>query len=185
MRGALSEYLRRRRSALVQPYLKGDVLDIGCGPATIAECLEPSQRYVGVEIQAGYITHLYTRFPQHTFIQRDVDSEPLSLGNLQFDTVLMVAVIEHLSAPERVIVEVQSYMKPSCSLVISTPTALGSAIQQLGAKIGLFSREAAVAHNRVYGRWQLADLLAKCGMRVVLHRTFELGANQLCVAAPS
>lgn len=185
MPGLLSGYLRSKRDALVQTYIKGDVLDIGCGPATVAELLDSRQRYVGMEVQPGYIAYLRRKFPQHTFVQRDVDEEPLSLGRVRFDTVLMMAVIEHLVRPEKVIVEARGHMKPGSYLVISTPTVLGNAIHHVGAKVALFSREAAVGHKHVYSRRQLAGLLARCEMQVVLHRTFEFGANQLCVSTPS
>ena len=130
------------------------------------------------------MTYLRWKFPQHTFIQRDVDREPLSLGNSEFDTVLMVAVIEHLSAPERVITEVRNHMKPGSRLVITTPTVLGSAIHRGGARLGLFAHEAVADHKCVYGGKSLSDLLRRCRMDVVQHTFFELGANQLCVSSP-
>jgi len=184
MPGVLSGYLHRKRNRLVRSHVRGDVLDIGCGPATIAESLEPSQKYVGIEVQEGYITYLRSRFPQHTFLRRDVETGPLSLGDLRFDTVLMVALIEHLAAPESVIVAVRSYIKPGGHLVISTPTPLGGAIHRLGASFGLFSRQALADHKRTYDRRDLAALLLDCGMRMDLHNTFEFGANQLCVSTP-
>ena len=184
MPGLLTGYLHRKRNAAVQRYLRGDVLDIGCGPAIVAGWLHSSQRYVGVEMQPEWMTHLRRKFPQHTFIQRDVDTETLSLGNSQFDTVLMVAVIEHLSTPDRVIKDARNYMKPNSRLVITTPTVLGSAVQRVGAGLGLFAHEAVADHKCVYGRKSLNDLLGRCGMQVVLHAHFEPGANQLCVSTP-
>ena len=184
MSGLLTGYLHRKRNAAVQRYLKGDVLDIGCGPAIVARWLDSSQRYVGVEMEPESMTHLRSKFPQHTFIQRDVDTETLSLGNSQFDTVLMVAVIEHLSTPDRLIKDARNYMKPNSRLVITTPTALGTTIHRVGARLGLFAHEAVIDHKYVYGRGSLTDLLGRCGMHVVLHRHFELGANQLCISTP-
>jgi 2-polyprenyl-3-methyl-5-hydroxy-6-metoxy-1,4-benzoquinol methylase len=184
MPGVLSGYLHKKRNGLVRRYVTGDVLDIGCGPATIAEFLEPSQKYVGIEIQDAYITYLRGRFPQHTFLRRDVERESLSLGSLRFDTVLMVALVEHLATPESVIVEARKHIKPGGHLVISTPTRLGGAIHQLGATIGLFSREALADHKRTYDQGDLAALLLDCGMRIDLHKTFEFGANQLCLCSP-
>jgi len=182
--GLLTGYLHRKRSAAIQRYLNGDILDIGCGPAIVAQWLDSTQRYVGVEMQPEWMTYLRWKFPQHTFIQRDVDREPLSLGNSEFDTVLMVAVIEHLSAPERVITEVRNHMKPGSRLVITTPTVLGSAIHRGGARLGLFAHEAVADHKCVYGGKSLSDLLRRCRMDVVRHTFFELGANQLCVSSP-
>jgi len=79
--GLLTGYLHRRRSAAIQRYLNGDVFDIGCGPAIVAQWLDSTQRYVGVEMQPEWMTYLRRKFPQHTFIQRAVDTETLWLRN--------------------------------------------------------------------------------------------------------
>lgn len=184
MPGVLSGYLHKKRNALVRSHVRGNVLDIGCGPASIAEFLDPCQKYVGIEVQEGYITYLRSRFPQHTFLRRDVDREPLALGNLRFDTVLMIAVVEHLASPERVIEDARNYMKPDSQLLITTPTALGSSAHRLGARLGLFAPEAVADHKCVYSRPSLSDLLERCGMQIVAHTHFELGANQLCISTP-
>jgi len=99
--------------------------------------------------------HLRSKFPQHTFIQGAVDREPLRLRNSQFDTVLMIAVIEHLSTPDRVVKDAHNYMKPSSRLVVTTPTVLGSAIHEVGAPLGLFSRDAVAGGKQFHGQSQL------------------------------
>ena len=45
----LTEYLRRKRHAMVEPYLRGDVLDVGCGNAAMSLALDDVQHYVGVD----------------------------------------------------------------------------------------------------------------------------------------
>ena len=117
----MTDYLRRRRNELVSRYIRGDVLDIGCGLGTIIPFLDAGQRYVGIEINQEFVAYLNPRFPQRKFYNCNVDEEPLELGDERFDTVLLVAVIEHLAHPEKALAEIQKYLLPSGSLVITTP----------------------------------------------------------------
>jgi 2-polyprenyl-3-methyl-5-hydroxy-6-metoxy-1,4-benzoquinol methylase len=185
MPGVLSGYLHKKRNGLVRRYVTGDVLDIGCGSATIAEFLEPSQKYVGIEIQDAYITYLSGRFPQHTFVCPNVDRELLSLGDAESDPVLMVVVTEHLFTTERLIWEVRKHMKPNSQLGTTTPTIHGSAIQRVGSPFGLFAREAVGHDGGRYGHTSLSNLLARCPVLALLHKHFQPAAKPLCIATAS
>lgn len=176
-----TEYLRRRRYAMVQPFVRGAALDIGCGVAVRSLALESVERYVGIDYNPALVAELQEQFPQHVFHQCDVDQEPLPLGPGRFDTVLMVAVIEHLADPSRLLDEVAGYLHPEGRLVITTPTPWGERLHRVGARVGLFHPDAAAEHQQAYDRQDLEALLAAHGFAVVLYRSFELGGNQLVV----
>ncbi len=178
----LTNYLRRRRYAMVEPFLRGEVLDIGCGNAATALPLGSVQRYVGIDFRPALVAHQQEQFPQHEFYVCDVDREPLPLEDWRFDTVLMVAVIEHLAHPGRVLDQVAGHLRRGGRLVITTPTPWGERLHWLGARVGLFHPHAAAEHKRAYDRRQLEALLAAHGFQVVLYQTFEFGGNQLIVA---
>jgi len=177
----LTDYLMRRRNELVSRYIRGDVLDIGCGLGTIIPFLDAAQRYVGIEISQKFVAYLSQRFPQRRFYNRNVDEEPLELDDDGFDTVLLVAVIEHLAHPEKVLAEIQKYLLPGGSLVITTPTLWGQRIHRLGARLGLFHPHAAAEHVRAYDYVAVRDLVHRVGLEIVEHRRFELRFNQLFV----
>ncbi len=177
----LTNYLRRRRYAMVEPFLRGEVLDIGCGNAATALPLGSVQRYVGIDYHPALIAHQQAQFPQHEFYVCDVDREPLPLKDWRFDTVLMMAVIEHLAHPGRVLDQVAGHLRPEGRLVITTPTSWGECLHRLGARVGLFHPHAAAEHQHAYDRRQLEALLAAHGFQVVLYQTFELRCNQLVV----
>ena len=177
----LTEYVRRRRYAAIQPFIQGAVLDIGCGIAVTALSLEAAHRYVGVDVNAALVVDMRRRFPQYEFHCCDVDREPLPVGDQRFNTVLLVAVLEHLTNPGWVLEQVADCLHPAGRLVITTPTPLGLRLHRWGARLGLFHPHAAEEHQRAYERRALETLLAAHGFRVVLYRRFELGANQLVV----
>ena len=54
MSGLFSNYLRQQRFKAIAPYIKGDVLDLGCGLANILSYLPSGQVYVGIEKQAHW-----------------------------------------------------------------------------------------------------------------------------------
>ncbi|MFQ5858364.1 MAG: class I SAM-dependent methyltransferase [Anaerolineae bacterium] len=181
----LTEHLRRRRYAMVEPFLRGKVLDIGCGNAATALSLESVQRYVGIDYRPTLVAHQREQFPQHEFYVCDVDHEPLPLREMRFDTVLMAAIIEHLANPGWVLDQVTGHLRPEGRLVITTPTPRGERVHWLGVRVGLFHPHAAEEHKGAYDRQCLEGLLAAHGFSVVQYRPFELGANQLVVCRPA
>jgi len=177
----LTDYLTRRRNELASRYIRGDVLDIGCGPGIIIPFLDAGQRYVGIESSWEFVAYLSQRFPQRRFYNYNVDEEPLELDDEGFDTVLLVAVIEHLAHPEKVLSEIQKYLRPGGSLIITTPTLWGQTIHRLGARLGLFHPDAAAGHVRAYDYTTMRDMVRRVGLDIVEHGRFELGFNQLFI----
>jgi len=182
MPALLTGVLRRQRNAVVAPYIRGDVLDIGCGYGSAIPFVAPHGRYVGVELHVDLVTWLRQTFPEHEFHQRDIEREPLALGEARFDTVLIVAVIEHLVRPAWVLTQVHGHLRPGGRLIVTTPTPLGEAIHRWGTHIGLFCEDAVEDHKRFYDRQAMEVLLSTCGFHIADYRRFQLGANQLFVA---
>ena len=99
MKPILSDYARNWRWQMVAPYIRGRVLDVGCGFTRLPDRLGSDQGYVGVDVVLEAIRVGQQRYPQHTFYQCDLGRAPLPLAGEVFDTVLMMAVLEHLNFP--------------------------------------------------------------------------------------
>jgi cyclopropane fatty-acyl-phospholipid synthase-like methyltransferase len=85
-------------SEYVQPRVGARILEIGCGPGTIARYL-PRAEYVGFDVSSRYIEMARKRFPQAQFICERVSQ--FSLQNQQsFDTVLAIGIVHHLDDQE-------------------------------------------------------------------------------------
>jgi 2-polyprenyl-3-methyl-5-hydroxy-6-metoxy-1,4-benzoquinol methylase len=177
----LTDYLMRRRNELVSRYVRGEVLDIGCGMGTIIPFLDAGQRYVGIEISPEFVAYLSQRFPQWRFYNCNVDEEPLELGDQRFDTVLLVAVVEHLAHPEKVLADIQKVLRSGGSLIITTPTLWGQRVHRLGARLGFFHPHAAAGHVCAYGYAAMRNLVNGVGLEIVEYKRFELGFNQLFI----
>jgi len=78
----------------VQPAADARILEIGCGPGTIAGYL-PNTEYVGFDISSKYIEMARKRFPRAQFFCERVSE--FSLANQHsFDTVLALGIVHHL-----------------------------------------------------------------------------------------
>jgi SAM-dependent methyltransferase len=177
----LSRYVTRIRHRAVLPYLRGDVLDLGCGYATTVSLLADGQHYVGIEANPLGVAYLRSHLPGHRFEVRDLDREQLALGDSRFDTILLLAVIEHLSHPLCALRQVPSLLTREGHLLITTPSRLGDRVLRLGVRLGLFHREGVGLHHSVYGAPGIGLLLEQAGLMLAQRRTFLLGANQLFV----
>jgi len=176
----LTDFLQRQRLRVVSPYLKGSVLDLGCGNAKIVALLRIDQSYVGVDGRLDMIGWLKDNYARYAFYHRDLDQEVLALSG-QFDTILMMAVIEHLADPGRVLSQLPHYLKPEGQLIITTPSPLGNKIHQVGARFGVFSIEATREHKIIFDYRALRARLERNGLQITHYRRFLLGGNQLFV----
>ena len=178
--GLFSPFLRRRRLSAVAAYLKGRVLDVGCGSGAMAALVSPG-RYLGVEIDPVSLEQARTLYPEHQFQLQMPAQEH------QFDTVAALAVIEHVKDPTAFLTELGQRMNPgnSSRVVVTTPHPSMDWIHSSGAALGLFSRHADEEHEDLLDRARLESAGAAAGLYIDRYRRFLLGANQLAVFALS
>lgn len=176
--GRLSPFLRRCRMRAVRPFLRGRVLDVGCGTGLLAEWIAPN-RYVGVDPDAASLALARRCNGGHRFESVLPGEEEQG----RFDTIAVLAVIEHVPHLEYFMRGLVGYLADSvdASLVLTTPHPWTEGLHQLGAWGGLFSRAADDEHQALLNRDKLADLGLASGLRLAQYRRFLFGANQLAV----
>lgn len=94
-----------------RPFVKGRLLDVGCGGKPYRELFAPYvQSYVGVDRDA-----------QHS--RPDVVAQALDLpfDAATFDTVLATQVLEHVPHPDRMLHEISRVLKPTGHLILTAP----------------------------------------------------------------
>jgi SAM-dependent methyltransferase len=180
----LSPLLQKRRHEAVKPFLRGDILDLGCGHAEIISLLSEHQTYVGVEGDPDIFNWLKSNFPGFEFYLRDLNWDELNLNRI-FDTILMVAIIEHIVNPSFVLSQIPSLLKSDGLLVLTTPTILGDKVHRFGARLGLFSMIAVRDHVRIYDYHSLHTLMKNNGLDIKQYKKFMFGGNQVCLCSPS
>jgi ubiquinone/menaquinone biosynthesis C-methylase UbiE len=91
------------------------VLDIGTGTGEILNALAPCQGS-GVDLSLAMIRKAREKFPQLRFFSGSY--EKLELGK-QFDFILLVDVIEHLQAPEKLFFYLKKFCRPETLIVLT------------------------------------------------------------------
>lgn len=174
--GLLSPFLRSQRLKVARPYIKGRVLDVGCGTGALAGIVHPDS-YVGVDIDEQSLAIARQRYPHHSFQSAMPAAEPV------FDTVISLAVIEHVPDPGLFLRELAMRLRsgPDNFLVCTTPHPAVDWIHTAGAKVGLFSRHANEEHEELLDRTRIEVLANQCDLKLSVYRRFLFGANQLAV----
>lgn len=176
--------LARWRARKVAPHARGKVLDAGCGIGTVLDYLNPSIEYVGVDLNPNHVKYLTERRPRARAYCLDIQRElPAEEG--PFDTILNLAVIEHLEDPESFLRNCHGLLKPGGKMVITTPTRFGERARDLLARLGLVQRsvegEKVHGHVNIFTRESIIRLLEECGFRVIRAGYFQLWMNMLVV----
>ncbi|HEU4663604.1 MAG TPA: methyltransferase domain-containing protein [Dokdonella sp.] len=172
--GLLSPFLRRRRVHAVEPWLCGRVLDYGCGSGALAAHVAAAD-YVGFDVDGEALAIARRLHPDHRFLAAVPERE-------RFDTVACLAVIEHVAQPEAFLRELAGMVRPGGCVVLTTPHPSYEFIHDLGARLGVFSRDASEEHETLLDGAALRSLAQQQRLEVVAYRRFLCGANQLFVA---
>lgn len=175
--GVLSPYLRRQRLEAAKPYVKGSVLDFGCGTAEICAFADESS-YVGVDIDESILQVARSRFPRARFY---TPAEFSAVPASTFDTVTALAVIEHLPDPPGFLREMKKHATPSGRIVLTTPNPMLDWAHGLGARFGIFAKESHDEHQSLLDHAGLNAAAAAAGLKVLTYKRFLFGANQLAV----
>ena len=142
------------------------VLDVGCGPGTLAANFAGDREWVGTDLSARQIAyarrtygHLGARFYNASLADVRRQQPP-------FDAVTMVELIEHLDVPvvDELIGDALQCLRPGGKLIVSTPN-FGSAWPLVEAAVNRFGDLSYDSqHINRFDRGRLAELLASHGL---------------------
>jgi SAM-dependent methyltransferase len=181
-KGLLTEVIAKHRLKVIAPYVRGSILDLGCGISRIVDFLSIDQVYIGVDDSHVVLEWMMQNRPQYRYLQVDLDNDPLCL-NRCFDTILMLAVVEHLRHPLKVFSEISTHLERDGNLLITTPTPLGGIVHQYGAQLGLFASQAAKEHETIFDYKTLRDMLEASDLKILQYRNFLYCGNQLFICS--
>ncbi len=114
----------RRHSQMVEQYLLGSVLDIGCGPGYLAARVKPNEGwYTGVDISPKAIALGKRLFPGANFHTHDVEHDALPFKDRSYDTIVASELFEHLQTHKLLLSEIRRVARTY--IVITTPISMG------------------------------------------------------------
>ncbi len=144
------------------------LLDIGCGPGFVGrKCEENGIRVTGIDQNKpldGMLSHFYTA---------NIDSNQLPVDLNQFDLIMMLDIIEHLSNPEEFLLMMRNSLsfegKHFPRLLLSTPNVafITMRINLLFGRFNYAERGILdITHKRLFTKSSLYTSLIDCGYKV-------------------
>ena len=170
MHDALGETLAKRRVKAVLPHVIGRLLDVGCGSNRLVRHYANG---IGVDV--------------HPWPGADVivtDTAALHWDSGSFDTVAILAALNHIPNRAAVLNECRRVLRPGGRLIITMLTPNTSRIWHwLRAPWDADQRERGMKPGEVYGFTpaQLSELLSGAGFTLLFQRRFMLGFNRIYV----
>ena len=106
---------------LAKPYIKGNLLELGCGEGRGVELLAPlADNYLALDKIGEVIDELKQKYPAVDF-QQAVFPPFSSLEENSFDTIVSFQVIEHVKKDAEFLSEIYRVLKPGGRAVLTTP----------------------------------------------------------------
>lgn len=148
---------KRMRKNKAKKFIKDEenkrLLDIGCGDRSFINSFKKLQ-VIGIDKKLGY----------------DVE-KGLKFKDESFDYVTLLAVIEHISEPRKLLSECRRVLKKNGLLIITTP------IKQAEKFIKLY-HWGEIDHKNYFNK---GDFTSLNGFKLIEYSTFEFGLNQLII----
>jgi SAM-dependent methyltransferase len=170
MHDALGEVLANRRVRAVLPHVSGRLLDVGCGSNRL---VRHHANGIGVDV--------------HPWPGADVivtDTATLQWQSASFDTVTIVAALNHIPNRAAVLVECRRVLRPGGRVIITMLTPRTSRIWHwIRAPWDADQRDRGMQPGEVYGftSAQLVELFGRAGFALLSQRRFMLGLNCLYI----
>lgn len=177
----LDHFIARMRFRAAYPHIRAGsrVLDLGCGLE--AAFLEFASGRIGSGVGLDDQVEEGTR-GRWRCVRADL-REPLPFPDGGFDHVVMLAVLEHLMEPEKVLREAHRVIAPGGSLILTWPSSKVDPILRVLHELHLVSDEMeSEEHQKRIPVETLQEILRDIGFQKFTHRTFEFGLNNLLVA---
>jgi ubiquinone/menaquinone biosynthesis C-methylase UbiE len=121
------------------------------------------------------------KFGNATVIKGDL-TKKIALPDSTATAVTMLAVLEHLPHPEKVVAEAYRMLKPGGVFLVTVPTPMSEPILEVMAKIGLVRDEMIEQHETYFTPELLKKICRHAGFRKAEVEIWELGVNTFLMA---
>ena len=171
MKDRLGKFLMEWRFAAVAPEVQGRLLDIGCGTNQFTKRFKPAG--VGVDVHQWGSVDMVVE-----------DTAKLPLESESFDTVSILAALNHIPNREAVLAEAYRVLKPGGRIVITMiPPGVSRVWHFVRKPWDADQSERGMKAGEVYGLTptEVRRRIEDAGFRIFKERRFMLGINRITV----
>lgn len=153
----LEKFLQNYRFDMVKEYLKGDVLDFGGNQGEL-------KRFV----KGRYVV---------------VNYDHSALENNRFDTIVALAVIEHMSIDDVFYVfrKFEKILNRYGRIFLTTPTRIAQPVLEFLAFLGFVDRDNIKEHKHYWTKNEIKKLAQETGFTIEKYKKFQVGFNQIVI----
>lgn len=163
------------RMKMVEPFLKpgGVLVDLGCDEemTLIYQQGGRMKKAYGLDIIAE------PKKEKNVEIIRADLTKRLPLPDEMADVVTMLAVLEHIPKPQRIVNEAYRILRPGGLFLVTVPSPASRPILELFAQIGLVRKEMVDQHETYFTPALLRATAQKAGFGRIMVEKWELGMN--------
>jgi ubiquinone/menaquinone biosynthesis C-methylase UbiE len=169
------------RFRAVAPHIRAGstVCDLGCGAGA------PFLEYIESRIVSGVGLDEHVGVSPReniSVVPADITAS-LPLESAQFDHVTMLAVLEHLTQPVRVLAEAYRILRPQGTLVMTWPSPVVDPILEVLTRVKVVNHELGFdQHQPRIPKKKLKEMLEEIGFTRFEDGRFEMGLNNWLVA---
>lgn len=178
---AFDRFVARCRYRAAAPHIRdrSTVCDLGCGAGA------PFLNYIESRLISGtgLDEHVGQSPRENISVVRADITARLPLEAAQFDHVTMLAVLEHLTEPARLLAEAYRILRPSGSLIMTWPSPAVDPLLEVLTRIKLVHDELGFdQHQPRIPTEKLKEMLRDIGFARFEAGRFEMGLNNWLVA---
>jgi 2-polyprenyl-3-methyl-5-hydroxy-6-metoxy-1,4-benzoquinol methylase len=150
----LLQYYRFKK---IKPFLDGDILDFGGNRGEL-------KKFVRGDYSA-------------------VNNDNFLMDNVNYDTIVCLAVIEHINPPKvhEVFCKFKNILNQNGKILITTPTREAKPILEFMAFVGFLDKNNLAEHKHYWCKKEIFVLAEKAGLFVKTYNKFQFGCNQLVI----
>ncbi len=176
----LEPFFRYTRVRQVLKYVQKNksLLDIGCGSDFKFLKMASSKISEGFGLDKSATDTLYKNIRITNY---DIE-KTLPFEDSRFDTVTMLAVLEHLKNPEDMVKECYRVMKEHSILIITVPSPKSkSLLEFLACKLKIASPAEIKDHKFYFSKDELIGMIKKSGFSSTKFKNYNFGMNYLVI----
>ena len=167
----VGEKLLNLRIKIVMPHIKGELLDIGCGTNKLVKKYGSG---TGVDV---------FQFGDADLIVKDTSQLPFK--NESFDTITIIATLNHIPNRNAVLKETHRMLKPTGQLIITMiPPGISKIWHFIRSPWDRDQHERGMKDGEVYGitNKQITKILGQTGFNITQKQNFMFGINKLFIS---